>query len=192
MLRHAFKEWAVICKALAEGRQVLILRKGGILEAGAGFEVEYRRFWLFPTYTHQQSQGIVPAALPLLRKVENERPPADTIRLAHYAEAADVYQVLDLERALALAPMHFWSDDTVRQRFHYRRPGLFVLTLRIYEAAGAFELPNTPFYDGCRSWVELERELPTADSLPVLEESRWTKETEAIRRILGGKAESIR
>ena len=30
MLRHAFKEWAVICKALAEGRQALILRKGGI------------------------------------------------------------------------------------------------------------------------------------------------------------------
>ena len=56
MLQHAFKEWAVICRALAEGRQALILRKGGIAEAGGRFEVEHTRFWLFPTYTHQQRQ----------------------------------------------------------------------------------------------------------------------------------------
>ena len=28
----ALKEWAIICKALEEGRQVVLLRKGGILE----------------------------------------------------------------------------------------------------------------------------------------------------------------
>ena len=30
MLKHAFKEWAVICQALATGRQALVLRKGGV------------------------------------------------------------------------------------------------------------------------------------------------------------------
>ena len=30
MLKDAFKEWAVICRALADGGQGLILRKGGI------------------------------------------------------------------------------------------------------------------------------------------------------------------
>ena len=39
MIRHAFKEWAVICKVLAEGRQALILRKGGIAE-------RFQRFYL--------------------------------------------------------------------------------------------------------------------------------------------------
>ena len=39
MLKDAFKEWAVICRALAEGRQALILRKGGIAEAGGDFRV---------------------------------------------------------------------------------------------------------------------------------------------------------
>jgi len=53
-LRHAFKEWAVICRALAEGRQALILRKGGIEETGGTFEVEHSRFWLYPTYTEAQ------------------------------------------------------------------------------------------------------------------------------------------
>ena len=61
-LPHAFKEWAVICRALAEGKQALILRKGGIAETGGEFAVEHTRFWLFPTYTHQQRDGIRPEA----------------------------------------------------------------------------------------------------------------------------------
>ena len=50
MLHWALKEWAVICRALAEGRQSLLLRKGGIAEAGGAFQVEQPRFWLLPTY----------------------------------------------------------------------------------------------------------------------------------------------
>src|SRR5205823_6044048 len=62
MLKHAFKEWAVICRALAEGRQSLILRKGGIAEPGGEFALEQKHFWLFPTYVHQQQTGIKPEA----------------------------------------------------------------------------------------------------------------------------------
>ena len=32
------------------------------------------RFWLFPTYVHQQRDGDHPEALPLLEQVEAERP----------------------------------------------------------------------------------------------------------------------
>ena len=41
MLPIAFKEWAVICEALALGRQALILRKGGIAETGGAFRPEH-------------------------------------------------------------------------------------------------------------------------------------------------------
>jgi len=34
-LQPALKEWAVVCQALAEGKQSMLLRKGGIDEAGA-------------------------------------------------------------------------------------------------------------------------------------------------------------
>ena len=47
--QFAFKEWAVVCAALATGQQSLILRKGGIHEGRDGFRVEHREFWLFPT-----------------------------------------------------------------------------------------------------------------------------------------------
>lgn len=170
MLRYAFKEWAVICRALAEGRQALILRKGGIAESGPTFAVEHPRFWLFPTYTHQQQAGIRPDALPLLEQAEAERSPAGTLRLTHFAEVAGVYHVHDLVPALLLAHLHLWSEETVRARFAYRTPGLYVLPVRVYRAAQAFDLPDLPEYAGCRSWVDLGRELPTEGAVPVMDE----------------------
>jgi hypothetical protein len=173
MLKYAFKEWAVICKALAEGKQALILRKGGVAEAGGDFRVEHTRFWLFPTYTHQQqAEGLRPEGLPLLEQVEAERPPQGMVRLTHSAEVTGIYHVHDLVSALMLAHLHFWSEETVRKRFAYRAPGLFVMPVRVYRAAQAFELPDTAYYQGCRSWVELERELPTEGATPVLTEAQ--------------------
>lgn len=55
----AFKEWAIVCRAIAEGRQTLILRKGGIAEKRGGFEVEHREFFLFPTLFHQQNDAVL-------------------------------------------------------------------------------------------------------------------------------------
>jgi hypothetical protein len=173
MLQYAFKEWAVICRALAEGRQALILRKGGIAETSGDFQIEHTRFWLFPTYTHQQRGGIKPEALPLLEQVEMERPPAGIVRLSHFAEVAGVYQVHDVVGVLKLASLHLWSEETVHARFAYRSPGLYVLPVRVYRAAQVFDLPDTAHYAGCRSWVELDRELPTAGAVPVLDDETF-------------------
>ncbi|MCI0455621.1 MAG: DUF1802 family protein [Gemmataceae bacterium] len=173
MLQHAFKEWAVICRALAEGHQALILRKGGLAEQTGEFQVEHTRFWLFPTYVHQQQTGIKPEALPLLEQVEAERPPADVVRLSHFAEVAGVYHVHDLPPVLLLAHHYLWSEETVRARFAYRQPGLYVLPVRVYRATQVYKLPNTPYYAGCRSWVELERELPTEGAVPVVDDKTF-------------------
>src|SRR5881397_4020800 len=127
MLNHALKEWAVICQALAEGRQALILRKGGIAEPSGEFQVEHTRFWLFPTYVHQQREGLQERALPLLQAVEKERPPQGVVRLSHFAEVSGVYRLRDLPPALLLAHLHLWSNETVAKRFAYRAPALLVM-----------------------------------------------------------------
>jgi hypothetical protein len=173
MLQHAFKEWAVICRALADGRQALILRKGGIAEPGGVFRLEHQRFWLYPTYVHQQRDGIKPEALPLLQQVEAERPPAGTLRLSHFAEVSGVYQLHNLPAALIVDGLHLWSPETVAARFAYRQPGLVLLPVRVYRAAEALELPEAPAYAGCRSWVELERALPTEGAAPVLSDEAF-------------------
>jgi hypothetical protein len=184
MLKHAFKEWSVICRALGDGRQSLILRKGGVLEVGEGFRVEHERFWLFPTYTHQQATGIISEAGSLLDADLKERPPPGTARLSLFAEVQQVFQVLDLEKALALAGEHIWSEETVRGRFAYRRPGLFVLAVNVLRMPRPIDLPNTPYYEGCKSWVELERELPTEGARPVLEPAVLKERLEKLKELL--------
>ena len=47
----ALKEWAVTVRALAEGEQLLTLRKGGIREEHKHFEIEHDRFFLYPTFS---------------------------------------------------------------------------------------------------------------------------------------------
>src|SRR3984957_16920079 len=51
----AFKEWAVTVRALAEGEQLLTLRKGGIREPEKHFKLDYERFFLYPTFDHQRT-----------------------------------------------------------------------------------------------------------------------------------------
>jgi len=75
MLKIAFKEWAVICRALALGRQAMILRKGGIAEVGGEFRPEHERFWLYPTYLHEHRDGVKADATPLLEQALAEGGP---------------------------------------------------------------------------------------------------------------------
>ncbi len=183
-LQYALKEWAVICRALAGGRQAILIRKGGIAERGSEFEVEHRRFWLFPTYVHQQKAGIVPEAAALLEQVDADRPPTGIVRLTHFAEAVGVYHIRELADAWKLAGMHCWSHETVQSRFEYRQPGLFVLAVRVFRAPQVFDLPDTAEYAGCRSWVELDRALPTEGATPVMEEPAFAEVLRKLDRLL--------
>ena len=184
MLRHALKEWAVICRALAEGRQAVLLRKGGIAEASGVFKVEHTRFWLLPTYAHQHRQGVKEEALPLLEQAEADRPPPGLLRLTHFAEVAGVYHVQDVVSVLKLSGLHLWSDETAHARFSYRQPGLFVLPVRVYRAAQPVELADSPRYAGCKSWVDLDEELPTEAAVPVLDDREFREVLLTLDRLL--------
>ena len=170
-LQHAFKEWAVICEALAQGRQALILRKGGIEEHAGEFAVEQARFWLYPTFTHQQKDGIQEEALQLLETAEANRPPTGKLRLQHWAEVVTIYRIRDELPVLLLSHLHCWSEETIRQRFHYRDSGLYLLVVRVQRAPVAHEIAELPAYAGCKSWVELEKPLAIDGSTPVLDDA---------------------
>ena len=51
----AFREWAVTVRGLAEGEQLITLRKGGIREEQKHFGLEHERFFLYPTFDHQRT-----------------------------------------------------------------------------------------------------------------------------------------
>lgn len=185
MVSIAFKEWGAVCRALADGRQALIIRKGGIAEAGGVFRPEHDRFWLFPTFLHQQQGGIKPDAATYLAAATRDRPPEGELRFDHFAEVTDVHFVRSLDAALALDDLHVWSADTIRQRFHYRSPGLYVFPVRVFRTP-ATEHPEHPAYAGCKTWVELDRALPTDGAAAVLSDAEFTRQAAAIRERLAG------
>src|SRR5262249_23514837 len=159
--------------ALAEGRQAIILRKGGIEESGGNFRVEHTRFWLYPTYVHQQPDGLKPAAGPLLDEALADQPPPGVLRLTHFAQGEAIYHVHNLAGALAIDELHLWSPQTVASRFAYRHPGLYVLAVRVFRSIRTFELPELPTYAGCRSWVELGEALPESPAQPALDDEAF-------------------
>lgn len=180
----AFKEWAVICAALGAGRQSLILRKGGIHEGREGFRVEQAEFWLFPTNFHQAIDDLTEDYRDLWDAVRRNPPPGDVIPIRHYAIVEQTIEVTQETLLPRLAGLHGWSDRVIHDRFHYKYPGLFALLVRIYELPAELRLPNSPHFAGCRSWVDLPEELPTAELRPILSDADHAERMERIRRSL--------
>jgi hypothetical protein len=179
----AFKEWAGVCDALALGRQSIILRKGGIREEpGAGrFVPDHREFWLYPTAVHQAQQGL---RLPPRSPAPDDDDPAN-VPIGLLARV-EMMAHLDEESALAaLEPHHVLTPETVRGRFHYRTPGLWVLVVRIWRREPPIWIAATAEHAGCKTWVALDESLPTLGLSPALDDPEWATRLEQLRTLLG-------
>ena len=155
-VRTAFKEWAVICRALASGRQDVILRKGGIVEPGGAFRPEYARFLLLPTFLHQSAESLVPEARDLLVGIDDDRPPEGTVVFRHGAFVRAAHRITDRRALDAYRDRHVWAESVVDERFHRWQDELHVLEVAVTPLPSPVVLPWQESYGGCRSWVELE------------------------------------
>jgi len=175
--RFALKEWAVVLAALAEGRQTLLLRKGGLIEKAPRFTIEHSEFFIYPTYLHQQRKGIIPEWTKEPERILASPPPDDQVVLSHYAVVHDAFRIAELDRIQRLAGHHGLSDEEVQKRFFYgKTPGLHLILLRVFRLPEPVRLPTRPYYAGCRSWVDLGQELPTAGARPVLDDDAFNEE----------------
>src|ERR1044071_2127888 len=116
---QALKEWAVVCKALETGRQVVILRKGGILEYKQGFEVKHEKFLMFPTFEHQSKDSLQADYADSLDDVINHAPDPGITKLSSYAEAVDVREITDRAILKKLEKFHVWNETYVNARMAY-------------------------------------------------------------------------
>jgi len=155
-MRTAFKEWAAICRALATGRQDVILRKGGIVEDGGEFRPEHAAFFLLPTFLHQAPESLIPEARDLLVDIEADRPPEGRVVFRHAATVRAARRVVRIEDLAAYRGRHVWSDAVVAERFHRWKDELHVLEVEVRPLATPLTLPWHESYGGCRSWVELQ------------------------------------
>ncbi len=180
----AFKEWAAVCEALAAGRQTIILRKGGLHEGREGFRVLHERFWLYPTNFHQQAGDLTPAAADFIRRAKQTGASPGSVPIRLLAQVEAVRELSAEEVALRLAGEHIWSEASVKARFNYRRPGLFLLVVRIFTRPEPVFVAETAAMAGCKSWVELPETISTDGLVPVVGEGEFGKRAGQIERLL--------
>lgn len=188
-MRVAFKEWAVVVDALGRGGQLVLLRKGGIHEGRGGFRPEHGEFLLFPTRFHQQREAVVPAAQARFDELARSFAPEDRVRIAYGATVAGCHQIRSLDAALALRGRHVWRDEVIAERFAWGgEESVWALVVRVFRLAAPAELPLRPEYAGCRSWLTLAQDVPTAGAAPVLPEAEFEARRREIEGLLAREA----
>ncbi|MEX1048643.1 MAG: DUF1802 family protein [Akkermansiaceae bacterium] len=161
MASMGFKEWQVVCDALASGRQSVILRKGGIHEGRQGFSFAHEAFFLFPTRFHAQGEQVREGKV----KPMPEWQPGEMIRITHHVEVLSAVTLSAWEQVAALEPLHIYSEKTVRARFDWEGKGMasgsiHVAHVRVRELAVPWNFPYQAKFGGCRSWVSLPEPPP--------------------------------
>jgi len=198
----ALKEWAVTVRALAEGEQLITLRKGGIREPEKHFKLEHDRFFLYPTFDHQRNDLVRESHQPELRRALEEgvwndgEPPVqafsveggisqpERVRIRAWAEVAGHFTITDPRCVDALSPFYVWSTDYAEKRLEWkRRHPLHVLLLRTYRIPRPVTVKVREEYGGCSSWLELQRELPF-EGTPVLSDGEFERAAEEIEAIV--------
>lgn len=148
VLGKALKEWSVAIRAIEEGKQFVLLRKGGILEQG--FDVASNLFLLFPTFEHQHKDYVRDEFLHLFNEMD------ERIEIRSAASVYKVYETFSKEKLLRLSRYHIYNDSLIDYRLNtYRDRPVKVLMIRAYMLDNPIVLEDKPEYAGCRSWVDL-------------------------------------
>ena len=164
-MMDALKEWATVVKALEQGKQTVILRKGGILETASGFNIESKKFFLFPTWEHQEIKYVKPEFHNFLKEVLNKKPDEGFNKISSYAKILYEKDIESNDVISDLSSFHVWSDSYIQERRNWmpEKPmkAVFLRTIKIPE----FILPLEPEFSGCKSWIELNSDFQEGESV---------------------------
>jgi len=177
----AFKEWTLICEALSQGTQSLIIRKGGIAEGRDGFRFKHAEFLLFPTLFHEQ---VAKLRLPANTTLPEARADGQhSVALA--ANVEWTRDVVEWEKVKTLAPFHLWSEREIEKRFRQDdQPGVSVAFVRISRLSKPLVFPDSPKYGGCRSWIDIPDPLDAARFTPVLDEATHLQRSQQLLALI--------
>lgn len=150
----ALKEWSAAVHALLDGRQTILLRKGGIHEKR--FEVSASRFLMFPTVAHSHAERVRPEHRDLLAPAAADSTAAEVVIRA----GANVVAAVEVSRPDgmdAIASQHIWTAESVRaDRLDFRpRHRLTVLVAQACPLLTPVRLDRSAEHAGCTSWVDL-------------------------------------
>ena len=179
----ALKEWALVCKLLVEGRQALMLRKGGIDEKG--FWIEADEFFLYPTYFHQMAEKVRPEFGRECAELLAAPPPEGVLRMQAVARVVDHIEVARPEGMDSLRDLHPYNTEQVALRLEFRpRKPLVILAVEVRPTLETLESPMREEFGGCVSWVDVGVERPVLGD-PVLADDAIRVIADRVRDAVG-------
>ena len=101
---------------------------------------EHDEFWLYPTAVHQAQQGLRTASP---APPSSRAGPDGSIAIRALARVEMIGYLGDESRLPALEEFHVLTEETVRKRFRYRTPGLWILVARIWRRSGLCDHGNS-------------------------------------------------
>ncbi|MFN8042058.1 MAG: DUF1802 family protein [Mycobacterium sp.] len=165
-MTSALKEWSAVVHALLDGRQTVLLRKGGVHEKR--FTVAADEFLFFPTVAHSHAERVRREHRDLLAAASADST-GDRLTIRAAAKVVEAVAVTRPEALPDIEDLHIWTADSVRaDRLDFRpRHRLTVLVVQACALSEPIVLPREPEYAGCTSWVELpvaaQRKRPVHD-----------------------------
>jgi hypothetical protein len=162
---NALKEWATVVKALENGNQTVLLRKGGILETSSGFKLESKKFLLYPTFEHQALDSLKSQFYGYLADVNENQPRKGFNKISSYAEVMVDLEISSEDKIKALSPFHIWSDSYINERQNWmpEKP-MSVVFLKVYKIP-EIEIPLKSEYHGCKSWIDINADAEDGESV---------------------------
>jgi hypothetical protein len=182
LTQPALKEWSAAVHALLDGRQTVLLRKGGIHEKR--FAVTASRFLVFPTVAHSHAERVRPEHRDLLDAAAADSTD-DAIVLRAGAKVIAAVEVKHPDHLEEIAPLHIWTAESVRaDRLDFRpKHRLTVLVVQASPLLEPLRLARTPDYAGCTSWVQLPVDPEWAE--PVHDVATLAEVAERVRTAVG-------
>ena len=182
----ALKEWAVVCKTLAAGEQIMLLRKGGIMEYKQGFKIPHKEFLLYPTFEHQSKYSIKKKYEEIF-EMKPIRENENIISL--FAKVHSVIEITDEEILNRLQNYHIWTKEYIESRMKYNpKKPMSLLLLRVYKLNKPLIIDIKDEWSGCKSWISLKSEKILYDNKelmkPVVSDLIFNKLVNEIKEVI--------
>lgn len=186
----ALKEWNVTCAALGDGKQTVLLRKGGIAEGP--FKTRAKHFLMFPTKFHTEESLLQPEAAAQYAGIMDFAP-GETLDFAVVGEVTGSWSTFDPTVLQRTSKLHVWNDKFLETRLKWRpKTPITVLEIRAWKVTPQVSIPSKKDYFGCFSWVELQDAMPHfsfapgAHLQPVMSDAQWRESQATLREALKG------
>ncbi len=181
----ALKEWATVVEALGRGEQLVLIRKGGLIEPGSGFELVANTFVFYPTFEHQAVTYLRPRFQRYFDEASARRAPEGQVRIDLYGVAVSSVRSHDPALIERLREFHVYNEAFLSQRLKWQpEQPLVVVVVRAFRLVTPHQLITAPRYAGCKSWVDLESAIPLEAAQPVLEEAAFQQRARELAPLL--------